>query len=33
MPVRLVARPPDDDEREMALSHETEWPIHEFEPA
>jgi len=33
MPVRLVVRPPDDDEREMALSYEVEWPIHEFEPA
>jgi uncharacterized OB-fold protein len=32
MPVRLVARPPDADEREMALSYEVEWPIHEFEP-
>ena len=32
MPVQLVARAPDDDEREMALSYEAEWPIHEFEP-
>jgi len=32
MPVRLVARAPDDDEREMALSYEADWPIHEFEP-
>lgn len=32
MPVRLIARAPDDDEREMALSYEVEWPIHEFEP-
>ncbi|WP_049937461.1 Zn-ribbon domain-containing OB-fold protein [Haloplanus natans] len=32
MSVRLVARPPDADEREMALSYEAEWPIHEFEP-
>jgi uncharacterized OB-fold protein len=33
MPVRLIARAPDDDERAMALSYEVEWPIHEFEPA
>lgn len=32
MPVQLIARAPDDDEREMALSYEAEWPIHEFEP-
>jgi len=32
MAVRLSARAPDADEREMALSYETEWPIHEFEP-
>jgi len=32
MPVRLVARAPDDDERKMALSYEADWPIHEFEP-
>jgi len=32
MPVQLVARAPDDDEREMALSYEAEWPMHEFEP-
>jgi len=31
MAVQLIARPPDDDEREMALSYEEEWPIHEFE--
>jgi len=33
MGVRLIARAPDDDEREMALAYEREWPIHEFEPA
>ncbi|AXG11669.1 Zn-ribbon domain-containing OB-fold protein [Haloplanus rubicundus] len=33
MPVRLTTRPLDDDERELALDHENEWPIHEFEPA
>jgi uncharacterized OB-fold protein len=32
MAVRLRAREPDADEREMALSYETEWPIHEFDP-
>jgi uncharacterized OB-fold protein len=32
MPVRLTARALDDDEREMALDYEMEWPIHEFEP-
>jgi len=32
MPVRLTARPPDDDEREMALAYEVDWPIHEFAP-
>jgi uncharacterized OB-fold protein len=32
MPVRLTARAPDADERELALAHEIEWPIHEFEP-
>ncbi|MFB6102915.1 MAG: Zn-ribbon domain-containing OB-fold protein [Haloplanus sp.] len=32
MPVRLSTRPPDDDELEMALSYEVDWPIHEFEP-
>jgi len=32
MAVRLSARAPDADEREMALSYETEWPIHEFDP-
>jgi hypothetical protein len=33
MPVRLTTRPLNDDERELALDHETEWPIREFEPA
>ena len=33
MPVALSVRAPDPDEREMALSYEQEWPIHEFEPA
>ena len=33
MPVRLTTRAPDDDELELALDHEREWPIHEFEPA
>ncbi|AZH26931.1 Zn-ribbon domain-containing OB-fold protein [Haloplanus aerogenes] len=32
MPVRLTARALDEDERELALAHELEWPIHEFEP-
>jgi uncharacterized OB-fold protein len=32
MPVRLIVRAPDADDRELALAHETEWPIHEFEP-
>jgi uncharacterized OB-fold protein len=31
--VELSIRAPDADEREMALAHEAEWPIHEFEPA
>jgi uncharacterized OB-fold protein len=33
MPVRLTTRSLADDERELALEHEREWPIHEFEPA
>jgi uncharacterized OB-fold protein len=33
MPVRLTVRPPADDELTLALDHETEWPIHEFDPA
>jgi len=32
LPVRLTARDPDEDEREMALSYEVDWPIHEFDP-
>jgi len=32
LPVRLTARAPDADERELALAHEEAWPIHEFEP-
>jgi len=31
MSVRLTVRPLDDDERELALDHETDWPIHEFD--
>jgi uncharacterized OB-fold protein len=31
-PVRLTVRSPDDDELELALEHEADWPIHEFEP-
>ncbi|MDZ7700883.1 MAG: Zn-ribbon domain-containing OB-fold protein [Halobacteriales archaeon] len=33
MPVELSIRAPEADERELALDHEREWPIHEFEPA
>ena len=33
MPVELSVRAPEADEREMALEHEREWPIHEFDPA
>lgn len=33
MSVRLTARPPDADERELALAYEIDWPIHEFDPA
>lgn len=33
MPVSLSIRAPEEDERAMALEHELEWPIHEFEPA
>jgi len=33
MAVRLTTRSLDDDELELALDHEKEWPIHEFEPA
>lgn len=32
-PVELVTREPTDDERAAALSYETEWPVHLFEPA
>jgi uncharacterized OB-fold protein len=32
-PVRLTVREPTEREREAALSHETEWPVHVFEPA
>ena len=31
--VRLTVREPTDPELAAALSYETEWPIHEFEPA
>jgi len=33
MPVELSIRAPEADELEMALPHEREWPIHEFDPA
>ena len=33
IPVELSIRAPEADEREMALDHEHEWPIHEFDPA
>jgi len=32
-PVRLVTREPTDEERAAAVSYETDWPIHLFEPA
>ena len=31
-PVRLTVREPTEREREAALSHEAEWPVHVFEP-
>jgi uncharacterized OB-fold protein len=31
-PVELRVREPTDREREAALSYETEWPVHVFEP-
>jgi uncharacterized OB-fold protein len=33
MPVRLSVREPTDTEKEAALTHEEEWPIHVFDPA
>jgi uncharacterized OB-fold protein len=30
-PVELRVREPTDEERAVALSYETEWPVHEFE--
>ncbi|ERH04744.1 MAG: putative nucleic-acid-binding protein containing a Zn-ribbon [uncultured archaeon A07HR60] len=33
MPVEFSVRAPEADEREMALAHEQDWPIHEFDPA
>ena len=33
MAVELSVRALDPDEREMAVSYEREWPIHEFDPA
>jgi len=33
LPVELSVRELDADEREMALTYEREWPIHEFDPA
>jgi uncharacterized OB-fold protein len=33
MPVRLSVREPTDNEKEAALAHEKEWPIHVFDPA
>lgn len=33
MPVRLLVREPTDNEKEAALTHEKEWPIHVFDPA
>lgn len=32
-PVRLTVREPTDRERELALSHEVDWPVHGFELA
>lgn len=32
MPVELSIRAPEEDERAMAVEHELEWPIHEFDP-
>lgn len=32
-PVRLTVREPTEREKEAALSHEEEWPLHVFEPA
>lgn len=31
-PVELVVREPTDQERDVALEYETDWPIHVFEP-
>lgn len=33
MAVRLTVREPTDNEKEAALDHEKEWPVHVFEPA
>jgi uncharacterized OB-fold protein len=33
MPVQLSVREPTDNEKEAALTHEKEWPIHIFDPA
>lgn len=33
MTVRLSVREPTDEEKEAALAHEKNWPIHVFEPA